>query len=242
LPMQIIIATALQIFAPQHHPCTRAAALAVQMPAHCLQVTAQSTADDLASLLCSLLCYTLTSLLCTSCSFLQHAAQRHSRAILPVRHAFAKRLRARVPLRHRAPFATYMARASRPWAPSTRRSLDDHDRQRLRHLPRHLRADHLPRLDFGARPKHICIVLCRAFRASSDPLRPARPQTARDTSNLLLVAHNVSHRVRHRPGRLKSPTEAPPRRGACRRLHASGLPNIYGLRPAICRPRPFATI
>ena len=177
-----------------------------------------------------------------SCSFLQHAAQRHSRAILPVRHAFAKRLRARVPLRHRAPFATYMACASRPWAPSTRRSLDDHDRQRLRHLPRHLRADHLPRLDFCARPEHICIVLCRALRASSDPLRPARPQTARDTSNLLLVAHNISHRVRHRPGRLKSPTEAPPRRGACRRLHASGLPNIYGLRPAICRPRPCAAI
>jgi len=41
------------------------------MPAHCLQVTAQSTADDLTSLLCSLLCYTLTSLLCTSCSLLR---------------------------------------------------------------------------------------------------------------------------------------------------------------------------
>ena len=121
-----------------HHNTTCAhcaAALAVQMLAHSPAITAQSTADDLASLLCSLLCYTLTSLLCTSCSFLQHAAQRHSRAILPVRHAIAKRLRARVPLRHRAPFATYMAHASRPWAPSTRRSLDDHDRQRLRHLP-----------------------------------------------------------------------------------------------------------
>ena len=71
LPMQIIIAAALQVFVPQHHPCTRAAALTVQMPAHCLQVTAQSTADDLTSLLCSLLCYTLTSLLCTSCSLLR---------------------------------------------------------------------------------------------------------------------------------------------------------------------------
>ena len=104
-----------------------AAPLAVQMLAHSPAITAQSTADDLASLLCSLLCYTLTSLLCTSCSFLQHAAQRHSRATLPVRHAFAKRLRARLPLRHRAPFATsfatYMAHASRPLAPSTRRSL-----------------------------------------------------------------------------------------------------------------------
>ena len=71
LPMQIIIAAALQIFAPQHHPCTRAAAPAVQVPAHCLRITAQSTADDLTSLLCSLLCYTLTSLLCNSCSLLR---------------------------------------------------------------------------------------------------------------------------------------------------------------------------
>ena len=226
MPMQIIIATALQIFAPQHHPCTRAAALAVQMPAHCLQVTAQSTADDLTSLLCSLLCYTLTSLLCTSCSFLQHAAQRHSRAILPVRHAFAKRLRARVPLRHRAPFATYMAGASRPqWHhPHADRSMIKIGNV-FGTCPRRLRADHLPRLDLDARPEYVCMVLCRAFRASSDPLRPAHPQTARGISNLLLAAHNVSHRVRHRPGRLKSPTEAPPRRGACRRLHASGLPN-----------------
>ena len=71
LPMQIIIAAALQIFALQHHPCTRAAALTVQMPAHCLRITAQSTADDLTSLLFSLLYYTLTSLLCTSCSLLR---------------------------------------------------------------------------------------------------------------------------------------------------------------------------
>ena len=71
MPMQIIIAAALQIFALQHHPCTRAAALTVQMPAHCLRITAQSTADDLTSLLFSLLCYTLTSLLCTSCSLLR---------------------------------------------------------------------------------------------------------------------------------------------------------------------------
>ena len=91
--------------------------------------------------------------------------------------------------------------------------------------PRCLRADHLPRLDLDARPEYVCMVLCRAFRASSDPLRPAHPQTARGISNLLLAAHNVPHRVRHRPGRLKSPTKAPPRRGACRRLHASGLPN-----------------
>ena len=112
-----------------------AAALAEQMLAHSPAIAAQSTADDLALLLCSLLDHTLTSMLCTSCSFLQHAAQRHSRATLPVRRAFGKRSRARVPLRHRAPFATYMAGASRPTAPSTRRSLDDQDRQRLRHLP-----------------------------------------------------------------------------------------------------------
>ena len=111
------------------------AALAEQMLAHSPAIAAQSTADDLALLLCSLLDHTLTSMLCTSCSFLQHAAQRHSRATLPVRRAFGKRSRARVPLRHRAPFATYMAGASRPTAPSTRRSLDDQDRQRLRHLP-----------------------------------------------------------------------------------------------------------
>ena len=41
------------------------------MLAHSPAITAQSTADDLASLLCSLLCYTLTSLLCTSCSLLR---------------------------------------------------------------------------------------------------------------------------------------------------------------------------
>ena len=164
LPMQIIIATALQIFAPQHHPCTRAAALAVQMPAHCLQVTAQSTADDLASLLCSLLCYTLTSLLCTSCSFLQHAAQRHSRAILPVRHAIAKRLRARVPLRHRAPFATCKADTCGTIAPSpTPPTSCSHPKTIATNIrgirPRHLRADHLPPHDpcarFRARVPHL---------------------------------------------------------------------------------------
>ena len=91
------------------------------------QSVSQSTADDLASLLCSLLCYTLTSLLCTSCSFLQHAEQRHSRATLPVRHAFAKRLRARVPLRHRAASALRHLHGARQQATgTTRRSLDDH--------------------------------------------------------------------------------------------------------------------
>ena len=188
-----------------------AAALAVQILAHSPAIAAQSTADDLALLLCSLLDYTLTSLLCTSCSFLQHAAQRHSRATLPVRRAFGKRSRARVPLRHRAPFATYMAGASRPqWHhPHADRSMIKIDNV-FGTCPRRLRADHLPRLDLDARPEYVCMVLCRAFRASSDPLRPAHPQTARGISNLLLAAHNVSHRVRHRPGRLKSPTEAPP--------------------------------
>ena len=203
-----------------------AAALAVQILAHSPAIAAQSTADDLALPLCSLLDYTLTSLLCTSCSFLQHAAQRLSRAALPVRRAFGKRSRARVPLRHRAPFATYTADASRPqWHhPHADRSMIRIDNV-FGTCPRRLRADHLPRLDLDARPEYVCMVLCRAFRASSDPLRPAHPQTARGISNLPLAAHNVSHRVRHRPGRLKSPTEAPPRRGACRRLHASGLPN-----------------
>jgi hypothetical protein len=41
------------------------------VPAHCLRITAQSTAHDVTSLLCSLLCYTLTSLLCNSCSLLR---------------------------------------------------------------------------------------------------------------------------------------------------------------------------
>ena len=140
--------------------CT--AALAMQILAHSPAIAAQSTADGLALLLCSLLYYTLTSLLCTSCSFLQHAAQRHSRATLPVRHAFGKRSCARVPLRHRAPFATYMTRASRPFTPSTACSFMAH------------------------------------------------------------ITHNILHRVRRLPGGLESPAAAPPLRGACRRLHASG--------------------
>ena len=111
MPMQIIIAAALQIFAPQHHPCTRAAALTVQMPAHCLRITAQSTADDLTSLLCSLLCYTLTSLLCTSCSLLRSGT-------LEQPFLLGKRVCDRIPLRHhvrrRALFASYDLRASRP--------------------------------------------------------------------------------------------------------------------------------
>ena len=131
LPMQIIIATALQIFAPQHHPCTRAAALAVQMPAHCLQVTAQSTADGLASLLCSLLCYTLTSLLCTSCSLLRSGTLEQ-------------------------PFLLGKLSAS------------------------------------GSVIEYHFGITCDAALCL---LRPARQQTAHNISGLLLITHNVSHRV-----------------------------------------------
>ena len=157
MPMEIILATALQIFTPQHHLCTlrgctcraNTGTLACNHRAiHCQR-------PGLAALLlalplsphCSLLC----SLLCTSCSFLQRAAQRHSRATLPVRHAFSKRFCARVPLRHRAPlsapFATYKAHASRPPPRTAHRHhphaahsmIDNVSGTRSRHL---LRADH----------------------------------------------------------------------------------------------------
>ena len=84
--------------------------------------------------------------------------------------------------------------------------------------------------------------------ATSSAERPLPPTTCAPADHLQhqrlahLVILHILHRVRHRPGRLKSPTEAPPRRGACRRLHASGPPNIYGLRPAIYRPWPSAIV
>ena len=221
MPMQIIIATALQIFAPQHHPCTRAAALAVQMPAHCLQVTAQSTADGLASLLCSLLCYTLTSLLCTSCSLLRSGTLEQpfllgklsaSGSVIEYHFGITCAL-----------FASYDLRASRP--PTTSAACSSSPTTSpiaFGNCLRHLRVVHLPRHDYRARFR---VRVPRLAPRAPCLLRPARQQTIYNVSGLLLIIHNVSHRVRHRPGRLKSPTAASPRRGACRRLHASGLPN-----------------
>ena len=60
------------------------------------------------------------------------------------------------------------------------------------------------------------------IRASSHPLLPARLLITRGISSLLLIAHNVSRRTRHPPDRIESPVAAPPVRGACMRLHASG--------------------
>ena len=217
MPMQIIIAAALQIFALQHHPCTRAAALTVQMPAHCLRITAQSTADDLTSLLFSLLYYTLTSLLCTSCSLLRSGTLKQP-------FLLGKRVCDRIPLRHhvrrRALFASYDLRASRP--PTACSSSPTTSPIAFGNCLRHLRVVHLPRHDYRARFR---VRVPRLAPRAPCLLRPARQQTIYNVSGLLLIIHNVSHRVRHRPGRLKSPTAASPRRGACRRLHASGLPN-----------------
>ena len=161
MPMQIIIAAALQIFAPQHHPCTRAAAPAVQVPAHCLRITAQSTADDVTSLLCSLLCYTLTSLLCTSCSLLRSGTLEQ-------------------------PFLLGKLSAS----------------------------ESVIEYHFG--------ITCDA--AHSLPPTTCAPADHLQRQRLAPpIIHNVLHHVRHLPGRLESPAAASPRRGACRRLHASGL-------------------
>ena len=69
---------------------------------------------------------------------------------------------------------------------------------------RHLRGDHLPRRDFrarlrarvpGATPRALCL------------LRPARQQTAHNISGLLLIIHNISHRVRQLPA---APPSGPP--------------------------------
>ena len=59
---------------------------------------------DLAALLLALLHAHLTAL-----QFLQLAAQRHSQATFPARQDLGKRVRARIPLRHRAPFDTCKA-------------------------------------------------------------------------------------------------------------------------------------
>ena len=73
---------------------------------------------------------------------------------------------------------------------------------------RHLRGDHLPRRDFRARfrartpratPRHLCL------------LRPARQQTARNISGLLLIIHNISHRVRQLPAAPPSGPSSPAR-------------------------------
>ena len=193
MPMQIIIATALQIFAPQHHPCTRAAALAVQMPAHCLRITAQSTASqrpDLAALLLALLHAHLTALL-----FLQLAAQRHSRATLPARQDPGKRVCARIPLRHRAPFGTCNAHTSGAIAPSTAPPTScSHPKTIATNIrgirPRHLRADHLPPHDACARCRARVPHLLMRARCL---LPPARQQTIHTTNGSLM------HGSRHPP-------------------------------------------
>ena len=64
--------------------------------------------------------------------------------------------------------------------------------------------------------------------ATSRAARPLPPTTCAPADHLQhqrlahLVIHNILHRVRHLPGGLESPAAAPPLRGACRRLHASG--------------------
>jgi hypothetical protein len=187
LPMQIIIAAALQIFAPQHHPCTRAAALTVQMPAHCLRITAQSTADDLTSLLCSLLCYTLTSLLCTSCSLLRSGT-------LEQPFLLGKRVCDRIPLRHhvrrRALFASYDLRASRP--PTTSAACSSSPTTppiAFGNCLRHLRVVHLPRHDYRARFR---VRVPRLAPRAPCLLRPARQQTIYNVSGLLLPLSTTS--------------------------------------------------
>jgi hypothetical protein len=207
------------------------------MLAHSPAITAQSTADDLASLLCSLLCYTLTSLLCTSCSFLQHAAQRHSRAILPVRHAIAKRLRARVPLRHRAPFATCKADTCGTIAPSpTPPTSCSHsetiatDTRGIR--PRHLRADHLP-------PHDPCS-LTSSTRAPADHshhLRLAHAWPAPSTTSSIVFGNcPVGSRALPRPHLCEA------RAGGCTRRAHENTRNSRPLRPVNHRPRPRAAI
>ena len=83
--------------------------------------------------------------------------------------------------------------------------------------------------------------------ATSSAERPLPPTTCAPADHLQhqrlahLVIHNILHRVRHLPGGLKSPVAAPPLRGACRRLHASGTRNPHEnsqpLWPADHRPR-----
>ena len=166
----------------------------MQILAHSPAIAAQSTADDLALPLCSLLDYTLTSLLCTSCSFLQHAAQRHSRATLPARQALGKRICDRVPLRHhvrrRALFASYDLRASRP--PTACSSSPTTSPIAFGNCLRHLRVVHLPRHDYRARFR---VRVPRLAPRAPCLLRPARQQTIYNVSGLLLIIHNVSHRV-----------------------------------------------
>ena len=177
---------------------------------------------DLAALLLALLHAHFTAL-----HFLQLAAQRHSQATLPARQALGKRVCDRIPLRHharrRALFASYDLRASRP--PTTSAACSSSPTTSpiaFGNCLRHLRVVHLPRHDYRARFR---VRVPRLAPRAPCLLRPARQQAIYNVSGLLLIIHNVSHRVRHRPGRLKSPTAASPRRGACRRLHASGLPN-----------------
>ena len=98
---------------------------------------------------------------------------------------------------------------------------------------RHSRADHLPQHEFRARLQaQVHRLLVRAHCL----LLPARQQTSHTTNGLLT---HGSHHPPHPspcsaspPGRLKSPAAAPPLRGACRRVHASGTrkhPETHGL-------------
>ena len=195
MPMQIIIATALQIFTPQHHLCTlrgctcraNASTLACDHPAvHCRR-------PGLAALLLALLHAHLTAL-----QFLQLAAQRHSQATFPARQDLGKRVRARIPLRHRAPFDTCKADTCGPIAPSpTPPTSCSHsktiatDTRGIR--PWHLRAYHLPPHDPCARFRARVPRLLMRARCL---LPPARQQTIHTTNGSLM---HGSHHPPHPP-------------------------------------------
>jgi hypothetical protein len=124
-------------------------------------------------------------------------------------------------VRRRDIFASYDLRASRPPATSAARSsLSSIISHRVRQLPA---APPSGPSSSARLPRAIS-----SASATSSAARPLPPTTCAPADHLQhqrlahLVIHNILHRVRHLPGGLESPAAAPPLRGACRRLHASG--------------------
>ena len=193
LPLQIIIAATLQIFAPHHQLCTlrgctcRASASTLA----CNRRAIHRRRPGLAALLLALLHAHLTAL-----HSLQLAAQRHPQATLPARQDFGERVCARVPLRHPAPFGTCNAHASEATAPSTTPpSSCSHSESITTDIrgirPRHLRADHLPPHDLCARFRARVPRLLMRARGLLPPARQQTPHTI--SGSLLHGSHHPPH-------------------------------------------------
>ena len=134
---------------------------------------------------------------------------------------------ARLPSTVSSSNATCDAATSLP--PTTCAPADRPQHQRLApHHPQHLPSCSATACGTSEWTTFLGTTSARDFESASSAARPLPPTTCAPADHLQhqrlahLVIHNILHCVRHLPGGLESPAAAPPLRGACRRLHASG--------------------